>query len=125
MQAGDVLSYIYSKWLRSLRYDNDFFRLIDHRAYWPAYQHYIFRLLSRRETMLRLAVLTEDPDVILGFSVFRGNVLDYVYVHKHQRRLGIGTRLLPPGVETITHLTKTGMSIWGSKYGSWKFNPFA
>jgi hypothetical protein len=71
-------------------------------------------------------VLTDDPDVILGFSVYRRNVLDYVYVHKHHRRIGIATTLVPAGVDTITHVTKNALTIWGSheRARSWKFDPF-
>lgn len=125
LSSGDVKSFVYSKWLRSLRYENDFFKLVAAEAYWEAYQHYLDVLLSKPESMLRLAVLDDEPDVILGFSVTRANILDYVYVHKHQRRLGIGAKLVPEDIDTITHLTKTGLAIWGTKRQSWKFNPFA
>ncbi len=73
---------------------------------------------------MKLAVLTDDRDVVLGFSVSRGKVLDYVHVQKDLRKQGIGTALIPLGIDTITHLTKSALPIWGSKYGSWKFNPF-
>ncbi len=125
LPSSDVRSFVFAKWLRSLRYENDFFKLIESKAYWLTYQRLVSAILDKPETKMHLAVLTEDPDVILGFSISRGNVLDYVYVHKHQRRLGIGARLVPPGIDTITHVTKTGLTIWGTKYGQWKFNPFA
>ncbi len=125
MPVGDVLSYVYSKWLRSLRYENDFFRLMDAKAYWLSYKRHIFNVLSLPATILRTASLADDPDVLLGFAVHRGPILDYVYVHRHQRRLGIASRLVPADIDTITHLTKAGLSIWGSKHGNWKFNPFA
>lgn len=121
---GDARNFIYSKWLRSLRYENDFFRLIDAESYWASYQGHIRRVLSGPDTTVTLAVLTDDPDVILGFSVWRRNVLDYVYVHKHQRRLGIAKSLVPAGIEAFTHVTKTALTIWGSKYGHWRFDPF-
>ncbi len=125
----EYINLIYSKWLRSLRFGNDFFKLADSDSYYDAYQNYIKVLLNKPNAMVRLAVLTDEKDVVLGFSVYRGYisniVLDYVHVHKDHRKLGIGTRLLPHGVSTITHLTRTGLSIWGSKYGYWSFNPFA
>jgi GNAT superfamily N-acetyltransferase len=116
---------IFSKWLRSLRYGNDYFRLIDPDEYWKAYNAYIKSILMRGDTMVRIASLTEDADVALGFSVVRGAVLDYVHVHKDFRKKGIGRILVPKNIKVITHLTKTGLSIWGSKYPKWKFNPFA
>ena len=121
---GDARHFILSKWLRSLRYENDFFRLIAAPAYWTAYQVHIKRILS--QATVAVAVLTDDPDVILGFSVYRGSALDYVYVHKHHRRLGIARTLVPAGIDTITHLTKNALTIWGSheRARSWKFDPF-
>ncbi len=123
--APEYKGLIYSKWLRSLRYGNDYFKLVDPDAYYRAYHKYITAVLAFSDSIVRLAVLADDPDVVLGFSVARGNILDYVHVHKHQRRQGIGTRLIPEGIDTISHVTKTGLSIWGSKYGHWLFNPFA
>ncbi len=122
---GEQRNYVFSKWLRSLRYENDYYKLIDAERYWPTYQRFVASLLDKPETTLSMAVLADDPDVILGFAVYRGTVLDYVYVHKHQRRHGIGRALVPKDIDTITHLTRTGLSIWGSKGGAIKFNPFA
>ncbi len=115
---------IYSKWLRSYRYNNDFIRLSDPAAYYPAYNSYISKILSDADTVIRLAQLTDDMDVVLGFSVSRKNILDYVHVHSLNRKMGIGRKLIPPGIDTISHLTRIGLSIWGTKFGKWKFNPF-
>lgn len=117
-------SMVYSKWLRSLRYGNDFFKLIEPDAYYSVYKRYIHNVLRKPDTSVRIAVLTDDADVALGFSIFQEPVLHYVHVHKDNRKLGIGRNLIPPGITTITHVTKTGLSIWGSKYSDWKFNPF-
>ncbi len=116
---------VFAKWLRSLRHSNDYFKLMDAGAYYSAYHGYVASILAKLDTRVRLAVLTDDRDVVLGFSVARGKVLDYVHVQKDQRKQGIGTALIPDGIETITHVTRFSLPIWGSKYGSWKFNPFA
>lgn len=121
----EYLGLIFAKWLKSLRYGNDMFRLIDVEAYYKSYHQFVGSILGRNGTLISVAVLTDDHDVALGFSVSRGNVLDYVYVDKYQRKLGIGRSLVPAGIDTITHVTKTGLTIWGSKAGHWKFNPFA
>lgn len=121
----EYLNYIYARWLRSLRYGNEYFKLIDQDAYYATYHRYISAILDKPNTAIRLALLSDDKDVILGFSVARGNVLDYVYVHKDQRRMGVGKHLVPEGIDTFTHVTKTWLSIWGSKYDYWRFNPFA
>lgn len=116
---------IYSKWMRSYRHGNDYIKLSDSDSYYSAYRRHIDRVLEFKDTVVRLAVLTDDLDVVLGFSVSRGTILDYVHVHKDMRRMGIGKKLIPPGIAWVTHLTKTGLTIWGSKYSDWKFNPFA
>ncbi len=116
---------IFSKWLRSLRYGNDYYKLIEVGAYYRTYHHYLALVLQNPSAVVNLAVLSDDPDVVLGFSVSRGNILDYVHVQKDMRKLGIGTKLVPKEIDTVTHLTKTGLTIWGSKYKTWNFNPFA
>lgn len=118
-------SLIYSKWMRSYRYGNDYIKLADSDSYYATYIRHITRVLSDSQTVVRLAVLSDDKDVVLGFSVSRGTILDYVHVHKDMRRIGIGTKLIPPGIEWFTHLTRTAMTIWGSKYKDWKLNLFA
>ena len=115
---------VYSKWLHSLRFDNDYFKLMDKHPYYTIYHKFLEQLLAKPDCKVRLAVLTDDHDVVLGFSVSRGTILDYVHVHKDMRKQGIGTALVPQGIETITHLTNIGLSIWASKMNNTRFNPF-
>lgn len=116
---------VFSQWLRSLRFGNDFFKLIDSDDYFEAYHRYIEQVLDHPDAMVRFATLADNLDVVLGFSVCRDNILDYVYVGKDYRLIGIARSLVPAGVDTITHLTRTGLTIWGNKNKPWKFNPFA
>lgn len=129
---------LFSKWMRSLRHQNDYYKLIDPKCYYEAYRKYIQVLLDRPETVVRLAVLEDDDDVVLGFSVVRETILDYVHVLRIRintdtgfemvdyRRKGIGSRLVPKDIDTFTHITKTAILIWSDhKYKHWKFNPFA
>src|ERR1700677_1012158 len=90
---------IYSKWLRSLRYGNDYFKLIDSEAYYDVYHKYIESILAKTNTQVKLAVLTDDKDVVLGWSVSRDKTLDYVHIHKDHRRQGIATSLVSPQTE--------------------------
>lgn len=116
---------VYSKWLRSLRYGNDYFKLIDDKAYFENYHKFIEAILSKPDTRVRLAVLSEDADIVFGFAVVKGdNVLHYIHCQRDYRKTGIGKSLLPKNFDTITHLTTVGVSIWGAKYPGVKFNPF-
>ena len=116
---------VYSKWLRSLRHGNDYFKLVDSDSYYKAYGAYIASILKRPEASVLLAVLTDDPDVCLGFSVREGEILHYVHVHRDQRGVGIGSLLMAGSIKTITHVTKAGLKVWNKKFPRAKFNPFA
>lgn len=118
------LNLIRSRWMRSYKHDNDFMRLVHPEAYYFAYSHYVDKVLSRPNTEVRFAVLADDNDVVLGFSVTEGTALHYVHVPKDYRRNGIAGALVPKKIEWITHLTKIGMRIWAEKLPDAKFNPF-
>jgi hypothetical protein len=122
------ISLIFSRWLRSLRYGNPLFRKMRSKEYFDHYHIYIENLLSKPDSEIRLAVLSDDHDNVLGFSVVREDVLDYIHVHDNNRNVGIGKSLLPKNVTTFTHITGPAIQIWqktGSKYKELKFNPFA
>jgi hypothetical protein len=116
---------IYSRWLRSLRFGNPLFKKVDSKEYYKNYHAYLESVLKKPDCKVRLAVLSDDDDVVLGFSVSRGEILDYVNVHTHHRMLGIGTALIPPDIKVFTHVTIAGLEIWQRKHKDWKFNPFA
>lgn len=103
---------------------NPWFSDIDRGAYFEAYGPFVDTLIMR--STLRLALLKEDPDACLGFSLSEGTTLHYVFVKTGiaARKQGIGTMLLPPGIEKFTHLTRMGRVIWKKKYPHLKFNPF-
>lgn len=115
---------ILSKWMRSLRFGCDFFRLVDKDIYFAGYQKFIESLFERPQTVVRLAVLSDDEDVVLGWSVYEGDKLHYVYVNRDMRNNGIGKNLIPSNTKEISHVTIAGMSVWASKYPNFKFNPF-
>lgn len=116
---------IYSKWLRSLRYGNDYYKLIDQDSYFNVYHRYIAQLLAKPECEVRLAVLGDDYDCVLGFAVSRGDCLDYVHVHKDYRKTGVARSLTVfTDWQWISHLTRQGISSWNKLAPNAKFNPF-
>lgn len=115
---------VFSKWMRRLRQGNEYFKLVDSECFYSAYHRYIAHLLSRPLCVVRIAALTEDPDVALGFSVSEQKTLHFVITFNDYRRMGIGRSLVPFEVETITHLTKMGMMLWSQKLPKAIFNPF-
>lgn len=119
---------IFSRWLRSLRHGNPLFKKVSSREFYDNYHKYIEKLLEKPDSQIRLAVLSDDHDNVLGFSVSREDVLDYVHVHTNNRKVGIGRALIPEGITTFSHITGPAIVIWqnlGSRYKHFKFNPFA
>ena len=116
---------IFSKFLRSLRYGNQYFRLIDQKAYFDVYQKYLATIMARAQAEVKLAVLADDFDVVLGWSLLEPHKVHYVYVNRDNRNIGIGASLLPAHFETFTHLTNKAMTIWNKKFPHATFNPFA
>lgn len=117
-------SMIYKDFLKTLRYGNDWYKEIFADAYYNTYQKVIFSLLNRPSTVIKLAVLTEDYDTCLGWSMTEGQTIHYVHVKRDFRKQGIGGELIPKNVEAVTHLTKIGKSIWKKSYRDAIFNPF-
>jgi hypothetical protein len=117
---GLVLDY----WRKSLRRWNDFFRLIDGKTFFDAYNPYLVALLNRPHAVVRLAVLTDDLHNCLGFSVSEPDVLHYVWVRPSAQGIGVMTALIQFPFSTITHLTRHGMQVWNKKFPHVKFNPF-
>lgn len=127
---------IFSKYLMSLRFGNRFYKLIEKNSYFKVHHLYLTSILNRPDSEVRLAVLSDDHDVVLGFSIAEPLKLHYVYVFKDYRKNKIGTELTMFPFDTITHLTDTGLSIWKNKFDNKRgrannmkpvvvFNPFA
>lgn len=116
---------VYSRFLKSLRYGNDYFRLIESKPYFDVYHAYLATILTRENTRVKFAVLSENHDNVLGFSITEPNKLHYCHVQKDYRRQGVAKALCSEPFHVITHLTNVGASIWNNKFPKVQFNPFA
>jgi len=122
---GSLKSLVLSRFMRSLRYGNNYFELIDSDPYFQVYEAYINSLLARPDTKVKFAVLSDDHDNVLGFVVIENHKLHYCHVQKDYRRQGIAAALCKEPFSVITHITHTGLTIWNNKFPLVKFNPFA
>ena len=124
---AEYKSIIFAKWLRTFRSGNPLIKNIDTGAFYDMYHKYIENLLAKPDSIIKLAVLTDTPDVVLGFSVSREDVLDYIYVHPDNRKIGIAKKLFPKDTKVMTHITLKALEIWRNnpKYKYLKYNPFA
>lgn len=119
----DYRNFIYSHWLHTARYGNPVYKRIPSLIYYNTYEKYVATLLDK--TRVRLAVLDEDKDVLLGFACYEMSILHYVFVLRDQRGQGIGRKLASvAGLEIYTHYTKSGEQIVKKKMLKLMFNPF-
>ena len=117
-------AFIFSTWLRGLRFGNDWFELIESDSYYKAYHRVIEMILKDPGTVITVACLKDDAVVILGYSVANSlGGLHWVHVKSAWRGIGIANSLKPQAVDYVTHLTNTGRSIL-KKHPKVIFNPF-
>lgn len=117
---------IFSKFLRSLRHGNQYFKLIEPKAYYEVYHAYLCTLLQRPTSTIKLAVLSDDDDVVIGWSLSEGSKLHYIWVNPDGRQKGIAKAMLfGQDVKSFTHITNITLQLWNSKFPEAKFNPFA
>src|SRR4029077_15412207 len=119
----EIVPKILANFLNSLKYGNDYFKLIDKDAYFPIYSMYVQRLLDKEAVGVRIAELKDGT--ILGWCLFEGPILHYVFVNKDVRGNGIAKALLPKQIDCFTHLTNKGINLWLKHYPESRFNPFA
>jgi len=118
-------NFILATWLRGLYYGDSWFREIRKDIFMENYHKVIENILARPGVSVQVACLKDDPEVILGYSVSRGNTLDWVFIKAAWRGIGIAKSLLPKDLNVVTHLTKPGLSILKKKLPEVVFNPFA
>ncbi len=118
------LGFIIGNWMTTLKDTNQWFELIDPDKYFTAYKQFIKAILKKPGTEVKCAILAEDTDIVIGFSVFEGSQLHYVFVKPEVRNKGIATILVPKRIDVITHLTVPGVVIWKTKLPKAIFNPF-
>lgn len=121
----DDWNFILATWLKGLRYGNDWFGLVEAPVYYASYQTVIERILQSPGTTIRVACLKDSPDVILGYSVTRGNTLDWIFCKSRWRLIGIAKSLVSESVTQVSHLTEVGKAILKKKKSSITFNPFS
>lgn len=119
----DDRNFILATFLRGLYYGQSWFSEIDKDVFMRNYHKVITHILDSPKTAVIIACLSEDPTVILGYSLVKENGLHFVFVKSAWRGIGIAKSLVPNNTKFVTHLTKVGLSILKKKPGI-KFNPF-
>lgn len=117
---------VYATFLRGMYYGDSWFSLIPKDIFMDNYKVFMSELINSPNTIIKVACLREEPDVILGYSVLSRdlNTAHYVYVKAAWRNHGIARNLLPTTLVYVSHLTKLGKSLL-HKFPNTTFNPFS
>lgn len=91
------------------------------------YKYVAERLVDSHNTVVKVACLPEDPDIILGYSILSANysTIHWVYVKSAWRNKGIGRSITPRNPLYISHLSKLGKELMNEKFKHTQFNPFS
>lgn len=115
-------NFILATWLRGLRFGNDWYEAIPSDLYYEVYHQIVDAILLDPSVDIKVACLKDDEDVILGYSVYSGSRVDWVFVKQAWRKIGIAKSLLPPSIKTISHLTKCA-NTWLKNHTDVEFHP--
>lgn len=119
-------NFVLATFLRGLYYGDSWFSMIPKPIFMANYKHVAVALVNSPKTVIKIACLKEDPDVILGYSMLSSDyqTIHWVFVKAAWRNKGIAKALLPQYPIAITHLSRLGV-ILKSKFPNAVFNPFA
>lgn len=115
------LDLIYSTWLRPLYYDNDWVSDVDKGMFMRAMNKRIKYILEQPTVQVKVACLSDAPDVILGYAVIEWRRLWWIYVKKAWREMGLAKKLIPRHINSCAYLTCLGRTI---KPSEWIVNPY-
>lgn len=118
-------AFIMATWLRGFYFGNFWFKDISKNAFMKNYHPIITEILASKHTTVDVAVLKDDEEIIIGYSIlghlYPNPTLHWVHVKTPWRKLGIARRLVPENSDTATHMTTLG---WKIKPETMKFNPY-
>lgn len=115
-----------ASFLNGLYYGNTWFSEIPKAIFMDNYKKFLEKLINQDPTLVKIACLKDEEDVILGYSIL-GNqhlTIHWVFVKDAWRHGGIAKRLTPKFPTAVTHLTRLGKSLM-KKIPTAVYNPFA
>jgi hypothetical protein len=89
--------FIFSTWLRCYKHTSYFAKRIRNDVFF-AYHHKIIEgILDRPKSIKQMAVLKNDPDVVIGYLIYEKLIKDtihFIYLKKDWRGMGIREKLI-------------------------------
>lgn len=83
----DDKEFILATWLRGQYYGSSYWKQMPQDMYFKGYINRILPIISN--SFIEVAVLKEDPSIIIGFLVWYGPMASWAYVKKDYRGKGI------------------------------------
>lgn len=119
-------NYIYASFLRGLYYGKSMWSELPKQVFMDTYKKVVETLVNNPDTVIKVACLKDDPNIILGYSILSNDftTIHYINVKSVWRRGGIGRALVPQFPTTVTHLTAVGKSLLAKFKSEVTFNPF-
>lgn len=119
--------FVLSTFLRGLYYGNAWFAMIPKHIFMQHYSAIVRALISSPKTIVKVACLPDDQDVIIGYSILSADyqTIHWVHVKKAWRQKGIATALTPRHPAFVSHLSDHFGKLLLSKLPNVQFNPFA
>ncbi len=118
----DDRNFILATFLRALYHGGSQYSLMHKNTFMGHYKHMAEALVDHQN--IKVACLTEDPSVILGYSISipHKQALTFVFVKQAWRNIGIAKDLVLENTKFFTHYTTVGLSI--AKHKGLRFDPF-
>jgi GNAT superfamily N-acetyltransferase len=124
-KIGDK-AFILATFLRGLYYGDSWFSQVPKDIFMANYKLVAEKLVTSPRSIVKIACLKEDPDIIIGYSILSGDYssVHWVYVKEKFRKRGVAKSLLPKYPTAVTHLTVLGKSLLNKFETPPIFNPF-
>lgn len=119
-------NFIMATFMNGLYYGDSWFSQIPKKIFTDNYSKVAEAFVSTKNTVIKVACLKEDVDVIIGYSILSLNyqTIHFVYVKEAWRNKGIAKSLTPRYPIAVTHMTALGRILLPKLEGA-VFNPFA
>lgn len=98
-------SFIYSTWLKGVRWGNSEYTKIPEHYFFKTYQKIVEEIMQRPNLQLKLACFKDDPEVILAYIAFEGSTLHWAFTKPAWRKMGLYTLIAPKDFNKVTHAT--------------------
>lgn len=115
--------FIFNSWLTGQYYGDWHYSQMPKDLFFLKFKTRLEAILSQRDTEVRVAVLEDDPDMILAYQVSLNDILHWAYTKSDYRGKSLQNLLARNKVfKTSTAITKPGAAILKKKQIT--FNPW-